>query len=218
MPETAARGFTAIATRMLAGGKQVDAAFRSIGMSRKKFMADVNKDAPAALIKLFETLSKHKQGMNALIEIAGRDFADDFAKLLKNPELLAQAMQLVAEKSAYAGSAVEEADKQASGAVQQWNLLKNRLSALAITIGDVLLPPVIELMDTIGNMLTGVMAWAGQHPELTSAIVKTVATVMLLNIALRLLRFTMAGTRLGLINLMTTFLKFDKNGRNIATG
>ncbi|WP_275039537.1 hypothetical protein [Bartonella vinsonii] len=76
--------------------------------------------------------------------------------------------------------------------------------ALGITIGEVLLPPVNSLMESVGNFTNGLMAWANAHPALTSAIIKTIAALMAFNIALRILRFTMAGTRLGLLQLMTS--------------
>ncbi len=42
------------------------------------------------------------------------------------------------------------------------------------------------------------MAWGNAHPVLTGVIINTIAALMAFNIALRVLRFTIAGTRLGL--------------------
>jgi TP901 family phage tail tape measure protein len=217
VPETAARGLTGLATRILAGGKKIDAAFKSVGLSRKGFMKEMEKDAPGALVKLFETLSKSKNGMNALIELAGRDFADDFAKLLGNPELLAQAFKLVADKSKYAGSAVEEAGKQAEGAERKWDLLVNRITRLSVVLGTLLLPVALQISDRIGAIVDRVVELSEANPELTNTLVMAASGFMALSVASRVMSFALAGFRLSAIRLISAFLKFQ-DGRNIATG
>ncbi len=218
VPETAARGFTAMATRILTGSKKIDGAFKSVGMSRKEFLKALDADGPAAIMNLFETLSKSPKGMEALVEIVGRDFADDFAKLLGNPELVAQALQLVSDKSAYAGSATEEAAKQAEGAVKKWELLINKLARTATVLGDQLLPQALALADQLGVLIDRVAEFAAANPEMTGAIVKTVAALMALSIGARLIAFAFAAVRLPLIGLLGFFLKFNAAGRNVALG
>uniref|UniRef100_UPI0035CF3AEA phage tail tape measure protein n=1 Tax=Bartonella sp. AA74HLJMH TaxID=3243436 RepID=UPI0035CF3AEA len=159
---------------------------------------------------------KSEQGMRSLIAIAGRDFTGDFAKLVGNPELLGQALDYVKDPQVFKGSVEQEADKQATGAMRQFELLQNRIVALGITIGEVLLPPLNSLMESVGNFTNGLMAWANAHPTLTSAIIKTIAALMAFNIALRVLRFTMAGTRLGLLQLMGSFIKLRVLSRGLS--
>ncbi|WP_342752787.1 hypothetical protein, partial [Bartonella sp. AU18XJBT] len=66
-----------------------------MGLSREKFMQDLDKDATGTLVRFFDVLAKSEQGMRSLIAIAGRDFTGDFAKLVGNPELLGQALDYV---------------------------------------------------------------------------------------------------------------------------
>ncbi|GAA5109869.1 hypothetical protein [Bartonella jaculi] len=47
--------------------------------------------------------------MNSLIAIAGRDFTDDFAKLVGNPELLQQTLEFVKDPKVVKGSLEQEA-------------------------------------------------------------------------------------------------------------
>ncbi|UTO29273.1 phage tail tape measure protein [Bartonella harrusi] len=213
VPESAARGFNAMSSRIQAGGKHIEDAFANIGLSRQKFLQDLDKDATGTLVRFFDVLAKSEQGMRSLIAIAGRDFTGDFAKLVGNPELLSQALEFVQDPKVFKGSVEQEADKQATGAIRQFELLQNRIVALGISIGNVLLPHVNSLMESVGNFINGLMAWANAHPALTSAIVKTISTLMAFNIALRVLRFTMAGTRLGLLQLMTSFVKLGTLSR-----
>jgi TP901 family phage tail tape measure protein len=218
VPETAGRGFTAMATRILSGGKEVDGAFKSIGMNRRAFLQALEEDAPAALESLFNTLATHKNGMQALIDIVGRDFADDFAKFLGNPELLRAAFDLVADRASYAGSAVEEAAKQAAGAEKRWELLTNKLSRMAIVLGDQLLPAALEAADAIGGVLDKMAAFAAANPELTATAVQAVAALMALSVASRLAAWAFAGTRVGLLAVVRLLAMFDKSGRNVGTG
>ncbi|WP_336288660.1 phage tail tape measure protein, partial [Bartonella sp. CB60] len=217
VPESAARGFNSISARIQAGGKHIEDAFTNIGLSRKQFMQDLEKDATGTLVRFFDALAQSENGMNSLIAVAGRDFTGDFAKLVGNPELLQQALKLVENPKAFKGSVGQEADKQATGAIKQFELLQNRVVALGITIGEVLLPHVNNLMESVGNFINGLVAWANQHPVLTGVIIKTIAALMAFNIALRVVRFTMAGTRLGLLQLMGSFIKFGRMSRGLAT-
>ncbi|WP_375608934.1 phage tail tape measure protein, partial [Bartonella sp. AC53GZZY] len=99
---------------------------------------------------------------------------------------------------------------------RQFELLQNRIVALGISIGEVLLPPLNSLMESVGGFVNGLMAWANAHPALTSAIIKTIAALMAFNIALRVLRFTMAGTRLGLLQLIGSFIKMGAVSRGLS--
>ncbi|WP_208436769.1 phage tail tape measure protein, partial [Bartonella tribocorum] len=103
----------------------------------------------------------------------------------------------------------------ATGAMRQFELLQNRIVALGITIGEVLLPPLNSLMESVGGFVNSLMAWANAHPTLTAVIIKTIAALMAFNIALRVVRFTMAGTRLGLLQLMGSFIKMRAVSRTL---
>ncbi|WP_330169125.1 phage tail tape measure protein [Bartonella grahamii] len=213
VPESAARGFNAMSARIQAGGKHIEEAFTNIGLSRQKFMEDLDKDATGTLVRFFNVLGKSEQGMRSLIAIAGRDFTGDFAKLVGNPELLGQALDYVEDPQVFKGSVEQEADKQATGAMRQFELLQNRIVALGITIGEVLLPHVNSLMESVGGFLNVLMAWANEHPVLTGVIIKTIAALMAFNIALRVVRFTFAGTRLGILQLIASFIKLGSLSR-----
>ncbi|QGA56362.1 phage tail tape measure protein [Brucella sp. 2280] len=219
VPETAARGMVAFSTRVLAGGKKIDAAFEEIGVSREKLLKDIQNEGPTALLKFFELLaSKGDEGKAALKDIVGQDYYKDFAKLIDNPQLLAKALQLVANQSDYAGSATEEAAKQAEGAVKKWELLVNKLNRGAIVIGDQLLPTLLELATQVGAIIDRFAEWATVNPELTKYLVTAIAALMGLSIAGKVLGVVFAGMRAGILPLLGFFLKFNSAGRNVAKG
>ena len=219
VPETAARGLTAFSTRVLVGGKKIDAAFEAIGVSREKLFEDINQDGPDAILKFFELLaSKGDEGRAALKDIVGQDYVKDFAKLLENPKLLAEAFELVAHKQKYAGSATDEAAKQAKGAMKQFELFTNRITRTAIIIGTALLPTLIMLGDKIGAVVDQFAAFAKENPVLIQYLVTAVAALMAMSIAGRVLSFAFAGLRVGLLSILGMFLKFNKAGQNVAIG
>lgn len=62
-------------------------------------------------------------------------------------------------------------------------------------------------------VLNVLIAWANEHPVLTGVIIKTIAALMAFNIALRVVRFTFAGTRLGVLQLIASFIKLGSLSR-----
>lgn len=218
VPETAARGFSALATKVTTGGEKIDDAFESIGLNRKKWLKEMKADAPAAIEKLFRAMNQSPQGMEALVALVGMDFSDDFSKLVNNPDLLTTAFKWIADQQAYAGSTTQEAAKQAEGAVKKWQLLQNKLTALSITIGTHMLPTTLALMDAIGGVIDKVRAFADANPQLTQTLVMATAGLLAFGVASRLVGFALAGVRLPLIGLFSTFWKIDEQGKNIAIG
>ncbi len=216
IPETAARGFNAMATRVEANAKGVEDAFEALGTSREQFLGDLDTDGAAAIRNLFAAMAESKKGMEALIALVGQDFADDFAKFLGNPELLKQAFELTGDAAAYAGSAVEEARKQASGATRQFDLLKNRLTHTAILIGTVLLPPLLKLAETVGGVTDQFAAWAQANPEPASVLVQSAAAMLAFGIASRVAGFLWAAFGLRLFRFLGLFMRFGRAGRNVA--
>jgi TP901 family phage tail tape measure protein len=218
VPETAARGFSALATKVKTGGKDIDAAFKAIGLNRKTWLKEMESDGPKAIQTLFEAMSTSPKGMDALVDLVGMDFSDDFAKLMGNPELLAQAFKLVSDNQAFAGSASDEAAKQAEGAEKKWQLFQNKLDKLAISMGSILLPAAIQMLDAVGDLAERVEAFAAANPELVGALVMAAASMLAFGIAARVAAYAIAAIRLPMIGLASTFLKFDEAGKNVSRG
>ncbi|WP_156851754.1 hypothetical protein [Bartonella refiksaydamii] len=86
--------------------------------------------------------------------------------------------------------------------------MRNRILALNITIGEVLLPLVNNLMESVGNFTNELMAWNNAHPTLINTIIKTIAALMTFNITLRMLCIILfASFCLGRLQLIGSFIK-----------
>lgn len=150
-PEVAARGLTTLATRLEVGTPKIQKALKSVGLSHKEMVEALEADPGQALITLFEALSKSENGTEALSKLVGQDFVDDFSKLTANTDMLAKSLELVGEKSAFAGSVQAEYATRAATTANSLDLMKNNLNALAIEVGNKALPSInVGLENAIG--------------------------------------------------------------------
>lgn len=118
IPENAAHGFNAISVRIQAGEKYIEDSFINFGISRKKIIEDLDKEATGTLVRFFQVLGKSEKAMRALIAIAGHNFTGDFAKLVGNTELLKQALEFVKDPKVFKSSVKQEVDKQVIGTMR----------------------------------------------------------------------------------------------------
>jgi len=205
-PEVGARGFNAFANKVEKGGKAVEGAFKSVGLSLKSFREALADDAPKAIQHLFETLSKEPKGAKALIDLFGQDFSDDFGKLVGNPELLAEAFRLIANEADYAGSALAEFEKRAATTRGKLQKTLNGLAAAAIGLGDNLLPVFRDILEGITATVNVLGQFAGAHPEAASALVKIAAGMLAFGVASKVFKygFELArGPLIGLLKIIT---------------
>ncbi len=213
-PEVAARGMNAMSNNILAGGKKVDQGFKKLGINRKQFLKRMKDDGATAFMELMEAAAKSEKGMEALINIVGKDFADDFGKLINAMQLFADQQKLLNDDRS--GSVDKEFKDLADGANMQWRQMVNTLQVAAITIGAELLPTMLKFADTIGWAAKEFAAFADANPELVSWLVHGVAAMLAFGIASRLVAFAWAGATLGLFRFLGLFFRFNQAGKNVA--
>lgn len=103
-------------------------------------------------------------------------------------------MQNYAESLTETGSAARIAARlndTAAGAIKR---LQSMTESLAISVGSILLPQIVELLDTIIPVIESMRIWAEAHPELTSMIFKLTTGLLFFrlgSIALRWVLFSM---------------------------
>ena len=216
VPETAARGFSALSNKLAQGTPKVRKALKSVGIDYKTFMKSLDEDSTKALVELFEKLSSDDDGMTALIDLVGSDFSDDFAKLMNNPTILAEAFKLVADKAKYSGSAVGEFEKRSKTTLNQFELLKNKITRAGINIGTALLPPLNEVMTVVGNIAQGFADWTIANPELAEFATSAGGLALALTTALIAGDYLIALIRGPMIRALGMFVKFNEAGENVS--
>jgi len=71
----------------------------------------------------------------------------------------------------------EEATKRYKTMESKAIMLKNAVVALAVKIGDVLLPPLTKFLEFATKIVKKVIEWTKAHPELTATLVKVAAAI-----------------------------------------
>jgi hypothetical protein len=109
--------------------------------------------------------------------IFGQESIQSIAPILTNLDLVAQAFDLVRDKTAFAGSMQKEFANQMQSSGTQLQTFKNGMDAIAITLGAAVLPPLNALLKAITPLLVMVSSVAQKFPILTGAVVALVAAL-----------------------------------------
>lgn len=149
---TALKSFTTTLVKGTAMSKDQAAAFASIGMSATQMAKDMQTDAQGTIFKVLQAIAdKPKElQMSLLTEMFGQESIGAIAPLLKNMNNLSQAFDLVADKSKYAGSMQAEFDTRSKTTQNALQLLSNKLTNLAIAVGNVFLPVITAGANALG--------------------------------------------------------------------
>jgi len=213
--EVAGTAFGTLGARIMAGGKPVRKGFAALGIDREQFIKDFAKDEQGTILLLFRRIRElGDKGQEALIGIAGGQQFKNLAKL--DDSALSAAFKQINNKAARKDSVKKEADRQMSGAEMQFALLQNRLKALSVTIGTELLPPILAFLDKAGAVINSLTAWAHEHPKTASFIIQSVGALAAFNVALKSLKWLLAGAELGIWKYAANLWKFDEMGKNVA--
>lgn len=98
-------------------------------------------------------------------------------------ELLEENFSKVGDATKYAGSMQAEFEARAATTENNLQLLGNRVAALGISLGNVLLPGVNALVGAIGPVIDMVADFANRFPGLTTALVGGAAALASLRVA-----------------------------------
>jgi len=161
------------------------AAFQALGMDAKKMAVAMQEDAQGAITSVFKALqqlSKERQA-SVLSELFGKESIGAIAPLLTNLDALEDNFRKVGDAAQYAGSMQAEFDSRSATTENSLQLLKNRVSALAITTGSILLPPLTDLAGKLSGLADRVTAFTEKHPNLTKAMVTGAAAALGLGVA-----------------------------------
>lgn len=183
-PEVAGTAINGMLTKLMTaekGGKEFQAALKSMGLNAKQLKTAIGKDAQGALtdfLKRLEKLPKDKQ-MGTLVDLFGREYADDVAVLAGNVDILDKSLATLQETDAngkpkYLGSMQKEFEARAATTENNLKLLKNSFAEIATTVGSTLLPVINNLVNATMPYIHVVADWIGQNQELVGTILKIV--------------------------------------------
>lgn len=166
------------------GTKQFRSAMGEIGLSLKDVQGGMQTDAMGTMQKVFEAISKRnpKDHLGLLVQLFGREHAPKLVKLVTGVGELRRQLEL-ANSEAAKGSMGREFSARMETTTAQWEISKNRMTEIGVTIGSVMLPALNDLMRTVGPIVSKFAEWAKDNPVLVKAIVGTATALVGLRIA-----------------------------------
>lgn len=179
-PEVAATGIKNLILAMTSGTAATKAqkeAFAQLGISTVHLSKSMQKDGPAAIIKVLEQIRKlpKDQQLSIMQEIFGKESLLAITPLLDSLDLVKKNMVIAADETKYAGAMQQEFSNRSKTTANNLILMGNRVKEVGINVGSVLLPPINSLLDLIGPLVSGVADFAQQHQGLTTVVVGAAA-------------------------------------------
>lgn len=155
---TALKNFTTTLVKGSAMSKNQAEAFQSLGFSATQMAKDMQTDAQGTIFKVLQAIAdKPKELQTSLLtEMFGQESLGAIAPLLQNMGNLSQAFGLVGDASQYAGSMQAEYDTRSKTTANALQLLSNKLTNLAISIGTVFLPAIAAGANFLGTLADAV--------------------------------------------------------------
>ena len=144
-------------------------ALDALGLSVGDIAAGMKENPMDTLFTVLERAKATGDEMIWLQRLFGEEPADQLAKL--TPDAVKKAMGLANSEAAKAVSIEKEYAVRANTTANKLQLLSNRANALAITIGDTLLPALNRVIEPLGGLADKVGALAERFPSATAAIV-----------------------------------------------
>ena len=174
-PEVAGTSINAMLTKLMTaekGSKDFKNALKELGISTKDLKRDIAKNGEQALmdfLKQINKLPKEKQ-MGVLVDLFGLEYADDVAVLTGSLETYQKAIDALKNgkdgKPIFSGSMDKEFAARSATTANNWQLFKNQMQHLAISIGSVMLPTINALLNEMKPLVDSFIRFAQTNPDL----------------------------------------------------
>ncbi|NHR08005.1 phage tail tape measure protein [Chromobacterium haemolyticum] len=181
--------------------------FKALRLDAKQFAVDMQTDAKGAITRVLTAIGKVDKSKQSavLAELFGKESISAIAPLLTNLDLLKTNFTRVADSSQYAGSMQKEYEARAATTANNLQIMSNKVQAVAMAVGNVLLPPLNQFLEYLGPIVEGVQAFAQANPDVikgaigaAGAVVALKLGVMALTAGLSIMNVVMAMSPLGL--------------------
>ncbi len=161
-------------------GTKTESAFAKLGISGA-FLKQASFDDPQKALDMFlQRISKldQKEQMGVLVDIFGREFADDMATLVGGLDTYKEALKNASDE-AKKGSLQREFDTRAATTENSIILMKNAFNSLAVNLGSVFLPAISWVSAGISYLVNSITYITGLVPGLNGVLGGLIATFLL---------------------------------------
>lgn len=159
-------------------------AFAELGLSATKVAKHMQEDAVGtlrAVIARIRELPKHMQA--SMISKLFGDEARAIAPLIENVELLDKSLGLLTDRTAIINSVTEEFEIRSQTAENKLQLFKNKAEAMAISLGNALLPAITSVTEVLGPLIDAIATFASANPQTVVAITALIGGLVGLRVA-----------------------------------
>lgn len=174
-PEVASTAINALLTKLQTAQNQ-GAGFadglQMIGTSADEMADNIAKNPQQALSGFLEKLGQldDRQRSMVSVKLFGAEYADDINLLVGSLGTYNQALGLATDKTATAGAMQKEFQAQMDTAAKKVTQAKAELMALAINIGQHLLPIIGATAEAVGDMAGTLADIAHEYPTITQLV------------------------------------------------
>lgn len=164
--------------------KRFQAGLKELGLNAKQVQADMAKDSTGTILKVMEAVKKLPEAtrMGVMVDLFGKEYGDDAAKLADNLAEYRKQLALVNEAKAK-GSMGREGDAKNDTLSAQWQMTQNKIFNQSSGLGSSLRQPLMDIMTTVGQLTDKFTAWTKANPELTATLVKIAAVLAAVMVA-----------------------------------
>lgn len=182
---TGLKNFMLVMTSGKAATKTQQQIFKALRMDASQVAAGMQKDAKGTMLKVLEAIGKVDATKRAgvLQQLFGKESITAISPLLTNLDALKKNFSMVGDETQYAGSMEKEYEARSKTTANAVQLLWNRVTALGITVGNVLLPPFNDFLVFVGPLIDQVTALAGANPALIKGVLGAAAGFVALRLA-----------------------------------
>lgn len=189
--EQAATGMKNFALAMTSGKaatrtqKQI---FKALRLDAQQVATDMQRDAKGTMLKVLAAISsvdKSKQA-GVLQQLFGKESLTAIAPLLTNLELLKGNFAAVADETQFAGSMQKEYESRSKTTANSIQLMINRVVALGVSVGNILLPPLNAFLQFAGPLVDKVADLADACPWLITGILGAAGAFLALRLGVML--------------------------------
>lgn len=222
-PEVAGTAINGMLTKLMTaekGGKDFQAALKSMGISAKQLKKDIAQNGEQALMDFLKAINKlpKDQQMGTLVDLFGLEYADDVAVLTGSLETYQKSIDALKSKdgkSSFSGSMDKEFAARSATTANNWQLFKNQMQHLTISIGSVMLPAINSLINSLKPLINTFIHFAEAHPNLIKSVFLAAAALaaftagsLITRFGLSLLGSSILSTRGRLLAMAASLLRF----------
>ncbi|MCI1005043.1 phage tail tape measure protein [Herbaspirillum sp. C7C8] len=189
---TGMKNFFLTLTAGASATKQQQQTFKALRLDAKKLAVDMQKDAQGTMLRVLTAVSKVDKPKQASVlqQLFGRESIEAIAPMLTNLDKLKENLGKVTDATKFANSMNQEYAARAATTANNVQLFTNRVIALGVNVGNVLLPPLNSLLAVAGPITDGIASMAAANPWLIKGLVG--AAVGFVGLRIAVLGATMA--------------------------